>query len=241
MKHEKTSELQKFVEKKRKEKQPDELILEELVAAGWDRGDALRALAGDDVPRPEPRTSPDKTAPTTQTGAPGTPLQVENVQYNVNVGKVRSKIGLAATISSLFGWILAFVLMGTLLTLRAMAFPDSGDSVKDPKENLVVAIAVLIPLLPIWLYAVKRMNLSLLENPVNADDVYFKKSIRFHFFVSLIATFLWAFVLIYNVLARVLLNKTEITNTILMNTAIFFIPLALLTYFFFSYQKLTKR
>jgi hypothetical protein len=35
---------------------------------------------------------------TSQTGVNTTPLQVENVQYNVTVGKVVSKVGLASKI-----------------------------------------------------------------------------------------------------------------------------------------------
>lgn len=229
MNTEKRKQLTYFIEKKRREDQSDDLIMEELVNSGWNKKEVLTVLAGDDIPAP-PETS--------QTGSEDKPTQIENVQYSVKVGKVRSKVGLATTVSAISGWILAFMIMVVIVTINATIFDRDAT---DLKETLVFVIAVCVPVAPIMYLAVKRMNKALVENPANMDDVYFKKSVRFHFIAGLIWSIFWAITAVYNLLSKMVLADTEITAKMIADSFGFLLPVALLTYFFWTYQQKTKR
>lgn len=178
---------------------------------------------------------------TSQTGVNTAPLQVENVQYNVTVGKVVSKAGFASKIFTFFGWVTAIMATLILLAFRAMWLPDVVEDTQAAKETLVFAVAVLVPVLPIWIFSIKRLNKVLVENSVNLDDVFFKKSIRFHLFASIFIACGWAIIFVYNILAKIILDNQEIERGAIVDSFLFFLPIFSLGCFFWSYQKQTKR
>lgn len=178
---------------------------------------------------------------TNQTGGTGTPKQVENVQYNVNVGTVRSKVGLASTLSSLFGWATALMAVIGMLAIVQMVLPKDVNEMQQSKESLVVAISGLVPILPLFIFTVKRLNKALKENPANWDDLFFKKSIRFNLVLALIISCFWAITLVYNILAKFILNNGNITIQVVLNNLVFLLPPAALVYFYWTYQQKTKR
>lgn len=234
-------DISSFIAQKRAEKQSDEMILQELMAVGWDKNLVLQKLAGSQTPTPPPSSSPSSGVVTAQTGGVGAPIQLENVQYNVKLKKTRSKVGLASTISAIFGWLTAIMIVTFLLALRSMWLPDAGEDTSGAKEMIVFAIAVLVPVLPICIFAIKRLNKALSENPATVDDVFFKKSIRFNLILSLLAACGWAIVFVYNILAKIILHNQDLSRGAIIDGFLFFLPTAALVYLFWHYQKLTKR
>ena len=184
---------------------------------------------------------PTAGAATSQTGGAGAPIQVENVQYNVNVGKVKSKIGLASTLTSIFGWITVFVVAFGLVSLGEILFPGLGADPEGAKEFLVFGISVLVPVLPLFIFSVKRLNKALAENPLSIDDLYFKRSIRFNLVFGLIITCFWTIAFVYNILAMTLLQNKDVTGGAIFDSFFFFVTPAAFVYFFWTYQQKTKR
>ena len=70
---------------------------------------------------------------TNQTGGTGTPKQVENVQYNVNVGAVKSKVGLASSLSAIFGWITVLMVVCSLLAIISILLKPTPEDVLQAK------------------------------------------------------------------------------------------------------------
>ncbi len=235
-------DVDSFIAQKRAEKQSDEIILQELLTAGWDKNLVLQKLAGGQTPTPSPSPmSSSSGVSTSQTGASGHPVQVENVQYNVQVGAVRSKVGLASRIAAIFIWVTAFIVIFFLLSLRSAWLPDTGEEISDIKEALVFIIAVLIPVLPILFFAIKRLNKALMENVANVDDVYFKKSARFNLIFSVSIACIFAINLIYNILAKTILDNQDVSRGAIFDSLTLFLIPAGLVYFFWHYQGKTKR
>lgn len=232
-------ELDAFIAQKRTEGQSDEMILQELVTAGWEKAMVLAALAGGNIPQPAVITP---VAPvTSQTSGAGQPVQVENIQYNVKVDKVRSKTGLASMVSGLMAWMIAIVGMFILLIVRQAILPDAGEASSDLLEMIVFGVAVLVPVLPIGIFATKRLNRALAENPAAIDDIFFKRSIRWNLILSLFVAGLWAIVFVYNLLAIIVLGDENVTRGMTLDSFLFFAPFMGLVYFFWTYQRQTKR
>ena len=170
-----------------------------------------------------------------------TPIKVENIQYNVNVGTVKSKVGLASTLTAVFGWITALMVICSLLALISILLKPTPEDVLQAKNTLVFAIAVLVPILPLFIFSVKRLNKSLKENQANLDDLFFKKSIRFNLILGLIISCFWSITLVYNILAKIILQNDKITLVTILNNIAFLLPPAIFLYFFWTYQQKTKR
>lgn len=224
-----------FISQKRKEKQSDEMILQELLAVGWDRNLILQKLGGTDIPKPAAGN-----IPTSQTGGPGTPIQVENVQYEVKVGRVRSKVGFAAFVMAILVWLIAGIIMGLLLVLRERLIPLAGDNPIDA-SGIVLFISFLIPLVPLLWYTLIQLKKIIAANPAATDDIFFKKTIRFHLFVSGLIAVAWIGIEVFNILSKLFLPKENITMTAVLDGFIFALVFGALPFIFLHYQKLTKR
>jgi hypothetical protein len=90
-----------YIETQRKAGIPDNTIMANMIQAGWDHQDVSRLLSND-VPKPP---APLEHHNYSQTGNSGTPLQVENVQYNMKVKPVESKIGTYLRLTMLGLWL----------------------------------------------------------------------------------------------------------------------------------------
>jgi hypothetical protein len=182
---------------------------------------------------------------TSQTGNTGTPIQVENIQYNVNVKKVTSKIGLSVFLSAILLWFIAFIAVTLFTVLRAKLFPDctSGvcEEVTDFGEMIVFSISGLIPLVPIFIFLIYRTKKILVDNPAASDDIFFKRTVRFHLVISLLAALGWAFVAVYNLLGKIFLQYQDITGAMIMDSFIFAAIFIAMTWFFWMYERMTRR
>jgi hypothetical protein len=188
----------------------------------------------------EPQSNPQGTT-SSQTGGQGTPVQVENIQYNVNVGKVKSKVGFAGFLTFCTAWVGASLVLFTLLSLKTMAFSSVESEIIEAKEMLVFIIALAIPVIPLFIFLFKRLEKLLRENSINNDDISYKKTLQMHMILSIINSVAWVFTFVYTVLTVLLLESAtpgEPTNF----DSIFFAFTALaLTAFFWHFQKQTKR
>lgn len=234
-------DIEEFIAKKHAEKQSDDIILNELVALGWDKNIVLQKLAGGSAPIPEK-----SSAETSQTGNTGAPIQVENVQYNVKVGRVTSKIGLVAFLSAIMVWLIAFVSFSLLTAIRAKFLPDCElgiceDVAINFGEVIVFSIAVLAPVIPVFLFLRNRLKKLLDENPANRDDIFFKRSIRFNLVISLLIALWWSYVAIFNVLGKLFLKYQDVTGGMIADSIIIAVIFIATTLFFWQYQKLTRR
>ncbi|MBI3231505.1 MAG: hypothetical protein HYZ51_00250 [Candidatus Doudnabacteria bacterium] len=235
-------DIDAFIAQKRAEKQSDEIILEELVSIGWEKTSVLRKLAGGGTaPSPDPSGQATSSVGTNQTGGTGTPVQLENVQYNVQVGKVRSKIGFAAFLMAILVWLAAGVLLFLLLTLRAKILPSVGDELTDLAGQIVLSIAFLVPLVPALWYTRRRLHKILAENPASADDLFFKRTIRFHLVIGVLVALLWIAIAVYNILAKVFLDNADITSGATEDSVIFALIFGSVAMFLLHYQNMTKR
>jgi len=176
-----------------------------------------------------------------QTSGNGTPVQVENVQYDVKVGKVRSKIGLAAFLTSLSVWALALIMTLLLHSVRAKLLPSINDDMNGFAEQMVLSISMLVPIVPLLWYLTRRLNKILVENPTAIEDLFFKKTIRFHLVVSVIFAVWWIMVTVYNILAKTILDHQNITAGMILDSVIFALIYSYVAFFFFHYQNMTKR
>lgn len=182
----------------------------------------------------------DQQAPvsTNQTGGVGSPVQVENVQYNVQVGTVRSKVGVIVLLYSILSWFLAIVLIMFLLTIRARL---GGKEVASFGEAIIFTIACLVPLVPIFWYVRHRLERVLSENSATVDDVFFKKTIRVNLVISVIIGIFWLIALVYNALAFLFLSDSKITGGIVIDSIILAGIMSGLAIMFLRYQLRTKR
>lgn len=239
------NDIDSFILQKRGDKQSDEMILQELLSLGWDKTLVLQKLAGSQVPAANfsaasaPQAVPGLTS--SQTGGAGTPVQLENVQYNVQVGKVRSKVGFAAFLMSLFAWGVVVVVLMLMLAVRANLIPSAQDVPGDLAGIVVLSIAFLVPLAPIFWYIRKRMHKIIAQNPAATDDLFFKRTIRFHLVISILMAICWIVIMLYNILAKIFLHNQGITLGIIVNSIIFAIVFSGAALFFLQYQNMTKR
>ena len=93
----------------------------------------------------------EQSAPPSQTGSPQKPIQVENVQYNVRVGKFFSRVGLAFTIASASLIFLVLVLAWVLHGVAGQMFGFEKNVVV-VTERIILLIALSVPLLPLHLF-----------------------------------------------------------------------------------------
>ena len=176
--------------------------------------------------------------PFSQTGSSQEPIQVENVQYNVKVRKFSSRVGFAFMTANLSLIFLTLILTWTLYGIAEQMF--SFGKMSPISERIILLIAVFVPVLPLHLFSANRFK-KLIENPVNLEDIIFKKHLRRTLFIEVIIGVFFVSTGIYVTLNIIFLDSPEnifqtLSRTILWGGAFAF--LALWTY---SFQKLTQR
>lgn len=175
---------------------------------------------------------------TSQTGAQGpAPIQVENVQYNMRVGTVRSKIGLITFLFAIGAWVISFV---AIFLLTAIQVTISGGENIVLGTVIVFSIAVLVPVAPIFWYVRNRLNKVLVESPGLVDDLFFKRTIRLSLIIAIFIAVIRIIGFVYSLLSRLFLDGNSTWSSIINSfiAAVVFSGLALL---FLQYQLKTKR
>lgn len=194
-----------------------------------------------DQPAPQQPVQPQQQAPVmAQTGAASTPLQVENVQYNVSVGKTKSKIGVATFFMALCAWVMGFLGIALLLAIREALIPGEGDSM-EIKETIVFVISGLIPFVAVFAYAFVRIGAIIRDNPAAIDDIFFKRLIRWNLGVAGIIAMLTVFFAIYNTLSLLVLKDPEMMASTVADSFIFMLAFVALALLFLRYELKTRR
>lgn len=194
-----------------------------------------------DQPAPQQPVQPPQQAPVmAQTGAATAPLQVENVQYNVSVGKTKSKIGVATFFMVLCAWVMGFLGMALLLAIREMIVPGEGDAM-EIKETIVFVISGLIPFVAVFAYAIVRIGAIIRDNPAAIDDIFFKRLIRWNLGLTGIIAMLTVFFAIFNSLSLLVLKDPEMTASTVADSFIFMLTFVALALLFLRYELKTRR
>ena len=173
-----------------------------------------------------------------QTGTVGQPIQVENVQYNVSVGSLQTKVALAFSFTSVT---LALIVFFAALTVYSVLGNVLGFHLNDFKTMIVAFISMLVPLAPLFFFSNKRLKKIINENPSAIEDVIFKKILR----SALILEVFLAVVIItsytYMVLSILFLENEGSLAQSLSSLIVFGGAFGYLAYWTYTYQELTKR
>ncbi|RJQ37512.1 hypothetical protein C4552_00550 [Candidatus Parcubacteria bacterium] len=95
-------------------------------------------------------------------------------QPAVNIVKADSRLSFAAHIALGALWALVYFLANAVQEVLKNSFGRPSDM----GLSIVVFVSVAIPLLPIFLFANRRLQRMLASNPANIEDLNFKKKIR---------------------------------------------------------------
>lgn len=167
-----------------------------------------------------------------QTGmAPTSPVQIEQI------GKVKTKLGTSMRLNSLMVWLLGATMLVLLLAIAAAIFHDPSF---DLGSTFAFSIALLIPILPLFIFLNRRLNRHLKEDPNALSDIYYYKSARFHMVVLLVISILWAVAFVYNVIDKIFMHGIETGYTIAASAVFLIVPVAM-TLFFYHYYNMAKR
>lgn len=177
--------------------------------------------------------------PPSQASAPQTPVQVETVTYNVKVGAVESKVGLAFTLLSGSLFFLGLIVWIFLRNLINLLFEGAGSA--DVGGMLVFTVAATIALAPAVYMANKRLNANLQENPAAIEDIRFKKKLRRSFLFYTILSILGLFATVYSLLSAAFLKSNGLGIQAFLNFLVFFAIVGSLAWFYWKYQKRTTR
>ena len=166
-----------------------------------------------------------------ENAAPAPVIQQVRIEQ---IGQVRTKLGVSMVLNSLVIWIIAFAVLSMLITISTGLF--TGGPVKD---GLVFGIAMLIPLIPLFIFLNRRLNNSIkAQGAIN--DVYYNKTVRGNLIFTLIVTILLAINLVFNILSKLFLEGQQ-TGEVMVNSFIFLFVSAVLTYFFYHYYNKAKQ
>jgi hypothetical protein len=163
--------------------------------------------------------------------APSHPVQVEQI------GKVKTKLGTAMRLNSLMVWLLGGTVLILLLSIVGAIFHDPT---YDFGSTLIFSVAMLVPVLPLFIFLNRRLNRHLKEDPNALSDIYYYKSARFHMIVFLVISLLWAIALVYNILDKLFLHGIE-TGYVIADSLVFVLVPVAMTLFFYHYYNKAKR
>lgn len=175
---------------------------------------------------------------TAQTGNVGTPLQVENVQYNMSVKPVESKVGLYMRVLSIAMW---FTVIFACSFLSSLVSRIVGDDSSDLGSALVVTLSLLAVSTPIFVVAYRKFKNEERNNPAVIDDLFFKKSVRQNLWVGVVLGAIAAFSFIYTVLSGAFLEDNEADPAGIFSALIFTLGFGSIVWFYWKLHAQTKR
>lgn len=191
--------IEEYIAHKRHAGVPDQQIYTQLVQHGWDPNEVTRLLT-DDVPTPP---APAPYHQYAQTGNTGQPIQVENVQYNMTMKPVESKIGLYMRLTMLGLWVsvtAACVFLAQLISKTANSGTDMG-------MTAVVVISFLAVSLPIFWFANQKRLAAMQKDPRLVDDLFYKKRVRKSLRFAIILTAIAGFISVFTLLSMLFLKN----------------------------------
>lgn len=191
------------------------------------------------TPTQEPQAALTQTV--SQTGAPQTPVQIENTQYNVPVKGVRSKIGLAMSITTFLLWIAGLMTFLALSSLTSELFQTAEQSGVNVAETLILAISGLVVITPLFIFTKKRVDTIIKENPAAIEDIFFKRTIRFNLYFFLVVGVITTILALYTFLSLTLLDTVDVTYEDALNNLYIAGIAAGHAYFHWTYQRQTQR
>jgi hypothetical protein len=216
-------EIESLIAESRKRGLADGDIEEKLVGAGWDRQTVVARLnrKESDLPVPPPPST--------------TPLQVENVQTSVIGGEVPTRMGIltfffAASAASL-GW----VAFSFLHEARMYVLDQGFDSLKF-REGLAMDISLLLFGGLVFWYCRRRIDGILRDTPAAANDIFFRRNIRYSLRFSLILALLFGFIVVMSGLQSILADM-EFDSAGFIDTLSMGLVFASLTALFWGYSK----
>jgi len=228
-----TSPLQSFIDAHRKAGTPDDQISIQLLQAGWPLDQVSKAMLGD-VPTPP---APVQNNMTAQTGNTGTPLQIENVQYNMKMKPVQSKVGLYIKIAGVSLWFTVVFVSGFLASL----VQQLGGSDEQLGSLLVLTLSLAIVTIPIFVIAYRKFMAEQKKNPTSADDIFFKQSVRNGLWFSVVLGAIAAVVTLYQFMSSAFLPDSGSTYTGAFSALMFALGFGGMVYFYWRLHAKTQR
>jgi len=199
-----------YIAEQRKAGVSDNSIMAQLIQAGWDHSEVTKLLTAG---APEPPTAPLPAHNYSQTGNTGVPMQVENVQYNMRVKTVESKIGLYVRVTMLGLWltvIAACSLLAGIINRIEYSYADVG-------PVAVFAISLAAVAVPILYFGNKKRAREMARDPRLVDDLFYKRRVRHSLVVAVVFAGLTAFSMLYELLSKVFLHGSTSVAAILSN------------------------
>lgn len=231
---EEKNDIQSYVDKHRKSGLSDQDIATNLLKAGWSQAQVDGAL-GNDVPPPPPPAVTNVTS--AQTSSSGTPLQVENVQYNMSIKPVESKVGLYIKIASTGLWLTVIFVCAFLSALISKAGGESSDL----GAATVMTLSLSVIAVPIFIIAYKKFLAEQANNPATTDDLFFKKHVRRGLWFSIVLGSLCAFSFLYGLLSTAFLENGDSSYSDAFTALVFALGFGGIVFFYWRLHARTKR
>ena len=225
--------LESFIDSHRKAGTTDEQITVQLLQAGWPLGQVTHALTAD-APAPQPPVHNNMTA---QTSNAGTPLQIENVQYNMRMKPVESKVGLYIRFAGVGLWFTAFFVAGFFASL----IQQLSGSDQQLANALVFTLSLSVVTVPIFLVAYSKFRSEQKRNPASIDDIFFKQSVRRGLWFNVVIGAIVAIATVYQILSAAFLPDNGTTYTSGLSTFCFALGAGGVVYFYWRLHAQTQR
>ena len=234
----KQDEVTKYISGELKAGKSQAEVVDALVANGW-QADAAQAAVSQAAGTPPPPPASAAPAPpntTAQTGNAGSPIQVENVQYNMAMNPVESRVGFFLKIASVGLWFMAFFVAVTLATIIARVDDESVEIA----SILVFTVSLAVAAVPTFFIANMKMQTELEKNPAQVDDLFFKKATRTGLYIAVLATGISVIAAVYNLLGSAFLDNSGSVTGFFQSLAFVASFGAVLAYFWALHAK-TRR
>ena len=172
-----------------------------------------------------------------QTSAGGAPMQVENVQYNMRMKPVESKVGLYIKIAGAGLWftvVFLCIFLATLIQKIAGSSDDMGAA-------LVLTLSLCIVTTPIFIVAYKKFLGERAKNPASADDIFLKKHVRSGLWLSVVLGAITTVITLYQFLSSAFLKNSASSYSDALSVLVFALGFGGIVYFYWQLHSRTQR
>ena len=225
--------VQAYIDHQRKAGLTNEQIGMDLMRSGWSL-EHVNAALGTGIPAPATSVSNSMTA---QTGNAGMPLQVENVQYNMKMKPVQSKIGLYIKIASTSLWFTVVFVCAFLATVIQKVAGNSGDL----GSSFVLTLSLAVVTTPIFLVAYSKFRAEERKNPISRDDIFLKQSVRKGLWGAVVLGAIASVIALYQVLGATFLKESSASYATGFSALVFALGFGSLVYFYWGLHAKTQR
>jgi|GEM_PF-2169457 len=225
--------VEQYVEHQRAAGKSDLEIGMQLMQAGWTQEQINQVMLAQ-VPTP-PTPAPYNQS--SQTSNNGTPIQVENVQYNMRMKPVESKVGLYIKIAGAGLWFTVFFVCGFLSTL----IDRIAGSHNDLGAALVLTLSLAVVTTPIFIIAYKKFHAEQLKNPITNDDIFFKRSVRRNLTWGIVFGAIAAIITLYQFMSAAFLKNSGGSYSSALSALIFALGFGGIVFFYWQLHAKTQR